>query len=187
MTIGRDSSCDVVVAQASVSHRHFSLEPESVGDRDVIVLRDAGSRNGVFVNSQRVDERVVAPGDLIRFGGCRLEILRVAHTDSTESSTDDQTAYCPFRLGESEPDAVERLRALHEMALSLSDLEVSFMLERTAEIVSTCVEFETFTVLPRRERTLRSVHTLGSKRPCAPDTFEHSRVADRELSRAEAA
>ena len=66
-TIGRASDSDIVVDEATVSHRHalLSLQPEG------IVLIDLGSTNGSFVNGVQAppDEVVwLADGDVITLG-----------------------------------------------------------------------------------------------------------------------
>jgi hypothetical protein len=70
VTIGKDPSNDVAIAaDGTVSRLHAVLERFSSG----WVLRDLGSRNGTFVNGERVfSERVLRPGDEIRCGQSRL-------------------------------------------------------------------------------------------------------------------
>jgi hypothetical protein len=66
LVIGRAWGCDLTLDDPTVSARHAALTV--VGGR--CVLRDNGSRNGTFVNGWRVvDEIVVRPGDVVRFGG----------------------------------------------------------------------------------------------------------------------
>lgn len=43
--------------------------------------------------------------------------------------------------------ATRRLRALHSMAASITDLDIPFMLERTAEIVKSCLDFDELCIL----------------------------------------
>ncbi|MDC0948214.1 ATP-binding cassette domain-containing protein [Gammaproteobacteria bacterium] len=64
---GRDSEqCNVVVAGGRVSRLHASL---TVGE-DQLLLRDARSSNGTFINGERVGDagQVLKPGDEIAFG-----------------------------------------------------------------------------------------------------------------------
>ncbi|HEY2066106.1 MAG TPA: FHA domain-containing protein [Gemmatimonadaceae bacterium] len=64
LLIGRDASCDVVVAQQEVSRRHAEIVP---GDQGYVV-RDT-SANGVFVNGERVQEsHRLARSDVVRVG-----------------------------------------------------------------------------------------------------------------------
>ena len=64
LLLGRDASCDVVVAQNEVSRRHAEIAP---GERGYVV-RDM-SANGVFVNGERVQgSRRLARSDVLRVG-----------------------------------------------------------------------------------------------------------------------
>jgi pSer/pThr/pTyr-binding forkhead associated (FHA) protein len=64
LVIGRDASCDVVVATAEVSRRHAKIAPSPEG----YVLTDT-STNGVFVNGERVSAtQTLGRGDIVRVG-----------------------------------------------------------------------------------------------------------------------
>jgi pSer/pThr/pTyr-binding forkhead associated (FHA) protein len=64
-TIGREPSREVALtADATVSRRHAEIVPEA----GALVLRDAGSSNGTFVNGQRIQQHSLQPGDEIRVG-----------------------------------------------------------------------------------------------------------------------
>jgi pSer/pThr/pTyr-binding forkhead associated (FHA) protein len=64
LMLGRDASCDVVVAQNEVSRRHAEIAPGELG----YVVRDT-SANGVFVNGERVQgSRRLARSDVLRVG-----------------------------------------------------------------------------------------------------------------------
>ena len=64
LVLGRDASCDVVVAQSEVSRRHAEIVP---GD-DGYTLRDM-SANGLFVNGERVQGSLkLARADVVRLG-----------------------------------------------------------------------------------------------------------------------
>jgi transcriptional regulator with AAA-type ATPase domain len=64
-TLGRDIDCDTVLPGSETSRRHASVVPDGSG----AVVRDLDSRNGVFVNGERVSERrAVVLGDVIRLG-----------------------------------------------------------------------------------------------------------------------
>lgn len=67
ITLGRDLVCDIRLDGRKVSRRHLRLESRSDG---IIVVADAGSHNGTFVNGARIDERgvSVAVGDLVLVG-----------------------------------------------------------------------------------------------------------------------
>jgi hypothetical protein len=73
VTIGSHASNDVVLAaDRTVSRLHAVLEEFPAGWS----LRDMGSRNGTFVNGQKLmGERLLGPGDEVRIGRTRL-VLR---------------------------------------------------------------------------------------------------------------
>ena len=75
VTIGSHDSNEIVLsADRTVSRLHAVLEAFPAGWS----LRDMGSRNGTFVNGQKVSgERVIVPGDEVRIGRTRL-VLRGA-------------------------------------------------------------------------------------------------------------
>ena len=63
LTIGRDASCDLVPLSKLVSRQHAELE---LLDNEW-TLRDLGSANGTYVRGQRITERVLADGDVVKF------------------------------------------------------------------------------------------------------------------------
>lgn len=82
-TIGRTPENNIVVADASISSHHARILRTPQG----FVVEDLRSRNGTFVNGERVTEkRLLADGDLIRIGRVIL-IFNVAR----ESKTGDVT------------------------------------------------------------------------------------------------
>jgi pSer/pThr/pTyr-binding forkhead associated (FHA) protein len=76
-TIGRANDSDIVIDEATVSHRHALLSRQSEG----AVLIDLGSTNGSFVNGVQAppDEVVwLADGDVITLGRVVLRYLAPA-------------------------------------------------------------------------------------------------------------
>jgi pSer/pThr/pTyr-binding forkhead associated (FHA) protein len=64
IVIGRGAEADVPVNEPKASRRHCEIR---VWETDY-VLTDLKSRNGTFVNNQRVDVALLKPGDTIRIG-----------------------------------------------------------------------------------------------------------------------
>jgi pSer/pThr/pTyr-binding forkhead associated (FHA) protein len=85
VTVGKDTTNDVVVStDATVSRLHAVLERFSSG----WCLRDLGSRNGTFVNGERLfGERVLRAGDEIRLGKTRL-VYRADEHETTFTATE---------------------------------------------------------------------------------------------------
>ena len=72
MSIGRDPSCGIVIADASVSGRHAVVRREPDGWR----VADLDSTNGTALNGRRVGPRGARlhPGDEIALGGVVLRL-----------------------------------------------------------------------------------------------------------------
>ena len=72
-SIGRDTSCDLAIADMSVSRRHAQLDRTPDG----WLLSDLKSTNGTRLNGWRVRGKVpVRPGDLVQFGDLEVFFLR---------------------------------------------------------------------------------------------------------------
>ncbi len=67
LLLGRDLACDVRLDGRKVSRRHLRLDNRPDG---ILVVADAGSHNGTFVNGARVTDVgvSVSPGDLVTAG-----------------------------------------------------------------------------------------------------------------------
>lgn len=65
MIIGSDPVCDIHIDSLAVDPRHGRLLSKGQGE---VVLEDLDSRGGLFVNSERVREKALRDGDVIRIG-----------------------------------------------------------------------------------------------------------------------
>jgi len=98
VSIGRAQGNDVTIADPSCSSRHAYIERAGGG----FVIRDAGSKNGTFVNGRRIEcPAVLSQGDEIALGSAtvtfdRPRMPRVTMVDSPGEST-DASAVVPFR------------------------------------------------------------------------------------------
>lgn len=81
LTFGRKSDNGVVIVSASASRLHAEIVLEDAG----YVLHDRDSRNGTFVNDQRVTRHVLRPNDNIRIGD---ETFLYEATDAMETVMD---------------------------------------------------------------------------------------------------
>jgi predicted nucleic acid-binding Zn-ribbon protein len=64
MTIGRGHGSDIRIASHFVSRVHAKISTSGVAT----VIEDAGSKNGLIVNSERVRSRVLRDGDVVSLG-----------------------------------------------------------------------------------------------------------------------
>lgn len=77
MTIGRDSLCDIELADDFASRVHAMFE--EIGDHWII--NDRGSLNGTFVNDERIEQHTLEPDDQIRIGN---HIFKFLSSDQVE-------------------------------------------------------------------------------------------------------
>lgn len=73
--LGRDASADITLEDPGISRKHAEIRVTYDGPHLVISVRDLGSTNGTYVNSERIDSRRLAEGDRITVGRISL-ILR---------------------------------------------------------------------------------------------------------------
>src|SRR5947209_2198841 len=68
IVIGREPSCSLQIVDRGVSREHAQIF--RVGE--MVFIRDLGSRNGCFVNEERVKEELLREGDTVRVGNTQL-------------------------------------------------------------------------------------------------------------------
>ena len=68
LVIGRTPEVDVYLTDKFASRKHAEIRPADDG----FVLRDLGSRHGLFVNGIQVRERTLTEGDVIRIGRAEM-------------------------------------------------------------------------------------------------------------------
>ena len=82
LTIGRDRSVGLVLADQEISRRHASVSAEGDG----IVVEDLGSTNGTYVNGEQISEkRMLTVGEKVRLGNSVLQL--VSAEAETEAGT----------------------------------------------------------------------------------------------------
>jgi pSer/pThr/pTyr-binding forkhead associated (FHA) protein len=98
--IGRSSICDLVLADPQVSARHAVVHPTGQG----ALIQDLRSRNGTFVNGQRVQQASLRGDEHLRIGQTRLRYAMSEiswHTDDDSmSDTDAPVAYLAVLSGD---------------------------------------------------------------------------------------
>lgn len=62
VTVGRGEQADVTIDDASLSRVHARFQSTPAG----VVVMDLDSRNGTFVNEERVERRLLVDGDQVR-------------------------------------------------------------------------------------------------------------------------
>ena len=65
MTIGRGHGSDIRIASHFISRIHAKVSTNGIAT----VIEDAGSKNGILVNAERVQRKVLRDGDVVSLGG----------------------------------------------------------------------------------------------------------------------
>ncbi|MCO8125449.1 FHA domain-containing protein [Stieleria sp. TO1_6] len=109
VTVGRCPTVDITLNDGSISRKHcqFLIDPY-----DSLIVRDLGSKNGVFIDEQRVEKAIVVPGTNIRIG---MVNLRAELTDEELDQIDDDDQVfdldAAYDLGETHPVKIYRPEA----------------------------------------------------------------------------
>jgi predicted component of type VI protein secretion system len=123
-TIGRGADCDIVIDNSGVSELHARIRRQG----KALVVEDAKSTNGVFVNGQRIQSQYLNFGDEIVVLKHQLRLVAEAggkfQTKSTDSGTgagpmDETTILDVSQLN----DALEKLQKQKEAFLQLSGVQ----------------------------------------------------------------
>jgi pSer/pThr/pTyr-binding forkhead associated (FHA) protein len=112
LLIGRAEECDIRPLSDEVSRRHCAVRIEP----DVVWVEDLGSRNGTFVNGQRIAEKTrVYDDDLIKVGALELRVAggttraappATAPRAAEPASWNDEDEVSRWLLADSEPSGV---------------------------------------------------------------------------------
>jgi DNA-binding CsgD family transcriptional regulator len=83
--VGRTKGAAILIIDSTLSRRHARL----IRTADSLVVEDLSSRNGTFVNGERIARQVVELGDEIRLGGiaCRVAASPLSMSEVEDSET----------------------------------------------------------------------------------------------------
>ena len=100
MSIGRKDSCDIQLADGSVSSHHADIIRVEQNGEINYILRDNDSTNGTKVNNEPVSEYVLKNSDLISFGHVEVlfdgasqgdDDIHITHTIDLGNTTNNNT------------------------------------------------------------------------------------------------
>ena len=92
LTVGRDSTNDVVITDAEISRRHARLTFQG----GKYILEDLGSTNGTFVNGQRLaGPRVLKAGEVVSFGEQIVLVYEASTFDPAATIASPRAAAVP--------------------------------------------------------------------------------------------
>ena len=100
LLIGRHPECDVRIKLSSISRRHCCIAQVD----QAMIIRDLGSRHGVWVNGTRVDEKTLQPGDQLAIGPIMFKVASSKVSDAPPSGSVTPSV----ELHESEQDLAQK-------------------------------------------------------------------------------
>ena len=134
--LGRAEDCDLRIPLLSVSRKHCEL---ILGD-DELRVRDLASSNGTFVNSRRITETTLKPGDRLVIGPViftvqidgvpeqitpvRSKAERAGQTEAAPAPTETEEEVIPL-----EPDDLEAVEDVGDSDLAALDAALEAMAE----------------------------------------------------------
>jgi pSer/pThr/pTyr-binding forkhead associated (FHA) protein len=95
MIIGRHSTNDIPLPDRTVSKRHAVIGRV----RGQAVVKDLGSRNGTFVNGQKVEKAILSGGDRLKVGSVMLRFFQEDETSREKDAESTTTPPCVQKLG----------------------------------------------------------------------------------------
>jgi pSer/pThr/pTyr-binding forkhead associated (FHA) protein len=119
--VGRGADCDFIVAFHGVSRRHAEI----VVRDGTILVRDLASRNGTFIDGDRIDEAPLTVGQQVKFGSVEFVLQTVK--SSVVAGDDEETARLPQDAALSHRQKRDRLtvgqRRVYDLLIEGSDTE----------------------------------------------------------------
>ena len=103
IVVGRDVDNDVPLPFSDVSRRHVEIRKEG----PILVARDLGSRNGIYLNGEPAAAGPLGPGDFLRVGECLAVVGAATPAPPIASATDGLGLF----LGPSLREVLTPLRA----------------------------------------------------------------------------
>ena len=95
VTIGRDPACEFAIDSEVISRKHARAEKRY----DTIILRDLGSKNGTYVNREKITEKKLQDSDIIHLG-----VLALRFRNPQELSLDLDPPKVP-KISEEAPES----------------------------------------------------------------------------------
>ncbi len=146
LIIGRDETCELSLQDKGASRQHAEIF--KIGD--MCFLRDLESKNGTFVNDNRVTEEMLRDGDRIQIGGTIIvfePLAGVRQDDEPDFSEDELEAFYELRLedltavnvGEGDASSEMYLRALYRLSrlVASEDTEEELLRKALAFVAET--------------------------------------------------
>jgi pSer/pThr/pTyr-binding forkhead associated (FHA) protein len=154
IVIGRDATCGIVLADPSVSRFHAELVVQATS----ITVRDLGSRNGTYVDSELVDEAALTVGQSLQVGAVHFAIEMLGGRSREDGSAKETASVDDARPAEANgyeqaPLSAAERRVFELMLPGLAEKEIAGRIGISRHTVHTHIRkiYEAFGVRSRAE------------------------------------
>lgn len=100
VTIGRCPTAEITISDGSISRKHCQFLLDPYGS---LIVRDLGSKNGVYLDDRRVEKAVIAPGSEVRMGVLTLRVEITDEEVDEPRGVEETFDLDVFDLGETQP------------------------------------------------------------------------------------
>ena len=133
--VGRTKGAAILIKDTTLSRRHARL----IRTADSLIVEDLTSRNGTFVNGERIKRQKVELGDEIRMGAVVCQVvaspLSASHIDESETTSTMQ--YAGGTTVEFDELTKAQLEVLRLVLQGLDEASIAERLNRSAHTVHT--------------------------------------------------
>jgi adenylate cyclase len=168
LVLGRETTCDLPILDPGVSRRHAEIRVSG----NLVVLQDLSSRNGTWLNGQRVGKGQARIGDLIAFGPVELAVVEESSPrtlDTAPFALDGAATMVRERAMPTQAEAVEavagkRLAQLVAVAQRLGGLaRLEALLSRIVDDAFEAFDADRVAVLMVRDDDQTPASTLPTR------------------------
>lgn len=100
VTFGRCPTADITVEDGSISRKHCQFLLDPYGS---LIVRDLGSKNGVYLDSRRVEKAVITPGMQLQIGVLTMRVELTDEQVDEVAESEEVFDLDVFDLGETQP------------------------------------------------------------------------------------
>ncbi len=188
LTIGRDETCTLSLQDKGASRQHAEIF--KIGD--MCFVRDLESKNGTFVNDNRITEEMLRDGDRIQIGGTVIVFEPLAGQrlgEELDFSEDELEAFYELRLedltavnvGGGDASSEIHLRALYRLSRLVASEDTEDELVKKALVFITETLRADGAYLFGRDSQKGGIVTLGSHIPGGGRSGQLSRTIIRKV------
>lgn len=155
LTIGRLPENDIVLIDETISRHHAELILKH-GD---YILKDLGTRNGTWVNGERIKEIKLKNGDEIKIGTITLSFLSLAKPSVIYEAKEDwlnnpSTMIRPPSLPLAAISEHKKLEIIYNISQAVSSIfDLKELMEKVAGLVLEVIKADRFLLMLRDEKT----------------------------------